>query len=128
MSVYLTKHHAMVDYHVRRFTMRTDGFASVNAPFAGGTLLTKPLVFSGKRLVLNYSTSSVGSLKVEITDESGKALPGFSLEDSDEIIGDEIARTVSWKTQTDLSALAGRPVRLRFVMKDADLYSLQFQP
>ena len=66
-------------------------------------------------------------MKVEITDETGKSLPGFSAEDCDEIIGDELSRTVSWKNATDLSALAGRDVRLRFVMKDADLYSLQFQ-
>ena len=128
ISVYLQTGYTSNDYHIRRYTLRTDGFASVNAPFAGGTMLTKPLVFSGKRLVLNYSTSSVGSVKVELTDEGGKPLPGFSVDDCDEIIGDEISRTVSWKTTTDLSAIAGRPVRVRFTMKDADLYSLQFQP
>ena len=128
MSLYLTTHHTMRDYHMRRYSLRLDGFVSVNAPFAGGTLLTKPLVFSGKRLVINYSTSSVGSLKIELLDEVGQPLPGFSLAESDEVIGDEIARTVSWKTQTDLSSLAGRPVRVRFVMKDSDLYSMQFQP
>ncbi len=126
ISVYLQTGYTSNDYHIRRYTLRTDGFASVNAPFAGGTMLTKPLVFAGKRLVLNYSTSSVGSVKVELTDEGGKPLPGFSLTDCDEIIGDEISRTVSWKTATDLSAIAGRPVRLRFSLKDADLYSIQF--
>ena len=127
ISIYLQTGYTSNNYHIRRYTLRTDGFASVNAPFAGGAMLTKPLTFSGKRLVLNYGTSSVGSVKVEITDEMGKSLPGFSAEDCDEIIGDELSRTVSWKTATDLSALAGRDVRLRFVMKDADLYSLQFQ-
>jgi hypothetical protein len=128
MSLYITTHHTMRDYHMRRYSLRLDGFASVNAPFTGGTLMTKPLIFSGRHLVLNYSTSSIGDLRVEILDEAGKPLPGFSVDDCDEIIGDEISRVVAWKSSTDLAALAARPVRLRFVMKDADLYSLQFQP
>ena len=44
------------------------------------------------------------------------------------MIGDEVNRTVSWKTKTDLATLTGRAVYLRFAMIDADLYSLQFQP
>ena len=91
-------------------------------------MTTKPIKFSGSRLVINYSTSSVGSIRVEVLDESGRPLPGFSLEDCDEMIGDEVNRTVSWKTKTDLATLTGRAVYLRFAMIDADLYSLQFQP
>jgi len=128
ISIYLQTGYTSNNYHIRRHTLRTDGFASVNAPFAGGAMLTKPVIFSGKRLVVNYATSSVGSVKVELADETGKALPGFSAEECDELVGDEISRTVSWKSATDLAAVAGRTVRLRFVMKDADLYSLQFQP
>ena len=33
---------------------------------------------------------------------------------------------VTWKSGADVSALSGRPVRLRFELKDADLYSLRF--
>jgi len=127
MSLYLTTHHTMRDYHMRRYTLRIDGFASVNAPYSGGVMITKPLVFSGGRLVINYSTSSVGRVKVEITDAGGSPLPDFSLEDCDEIVGDEIRRAVTWKSGPDLATLAGRPVRLKFEMKDADLYSIQFQ-
>ena len=42
------------------------------------------------------------------------------------IFGDTIERTVTWKNGGDVSALAGKPVRLRFVLKDADLYAFQF--
>jgi hypothetical protein len=128
ISIYVQTGYTTNDYHIRRYTLRTDGFASVNAPFAGGSLQTKPLIFSGQRLVINYSTSSVGQLRVGITDEAGQPFPGFSLEECDEIVGDEIKRTVSWKTRSDIASLAGRTVRLSFAMKDADLYSLQFQP
>lgn len=110
----------------RRYTLRLDGFASVNAPFAGGELITKALVFSGRELEINYSTSAGGEVRVEIQDESGSPLPGFALTDSVPVFGDEIARVVKWKQGADVGALAGRPVRLRFTMADADLFSLKF--
>jgi hypothetical protein len=111
---------------VRRFASRVDGFASVNAPFAGGSLVTRPIVFEGKTLVINFSTAAQGLVRVEIADEKGKPLEGFSLDDCDEIYGDDLARAVKWGGGGDVSRLAGRPVRLRFEMKDADLYSLRF--
>jgi hypothetical protein len=128
LSLYLTTHHTTYDYHLRRYSLRLDGFASVNAPFSGGELVTKVLTFTGGQLVINYATSSIGSVRVEVQDEAGRPLPGYALADADEIVGDEIARTVTWRGAADVSALAGRPVRLRFVMKDADLYSLRFSP
>ncbi|MBC7367991.1 MAG: hypothetical protein H7343_14460 [Undibacterium sp.] len=128
MSLYLVTHYTQPDCRLQRYTLRTDGFASVRAPFAGGTLLTKPFTFAGARLVLNYATSAAGTLRVELLDETSQPLPAFTAADCDELIGDEIARTVTWHGHADLSALAGRPVRLRFVLRDADLYSLRFQP
>lgn len=113
---------------LRRGTVRTDGFVSVNAPHAGGELTTKPLSFQGKKLIVNFATSAVGSLRVEILDAHGKPLPGFARADSPEIYGDEIERTATWKAGADLSPLTGQSVRLRFVMKDADLYSFRFEP
>ena len=88
--------------------------------------MTKPLVFGGDRLVINYSTSAAGSLRVEIQDANGDPIPDFHLQDSPEIFGDAIGQTVRWEQGSDVSALAGRPIRLRFVMKDADLYSIRF--
>ncbi len=128
MSLYKQAHYAQRDAHIIRYTLRTDGFASVNAPYRGGELLTKPLKFGGRELVVNFATSAAGSLKVELQDANGKALPGFALAEASEQIGDDIARVVRWKTGADVSRLAGEVVRLRVVMKDADLYSLRFEP
>ena len=110
---------------LRRYTYRIDGFVSVQAPLAGGEMVTKPLVIDGDRLIINFSTSAAGSIRVEIQDKEGVPIEGYRLEDSMEIYGDEIERVVSWKGGTHISRLAGKPVRLRFVMKDADLYSMQ---
>lgn len=110
-----------------RGTVRLDGFASVNAPHAGGECVTKLLTFSGKELVLNVSTSAPGSIRVELQDAEGRPLPGYALDDCPPIWGDEIERKVAWKHGTDVSSLAGQPIRLRFVMMDADLYAFRFR-
>ena len=127
ISMYVTREAGTDSWHIRRYALRVDGFASVNAPYDGGEMLTRLLTFSGSELVLNYSTSAAGSVRVEIQGPSGDAIPGYALEDAQEIVGDEIERLVAWKAGTDVSALAGKPVRLRFVLKDADLYSLRFR-
>lgn len=127
MSLYKQAHYAQPTCHLLRYALRTDGFASINAPYRGGEFMTRPLTFSGGKLVLNFSTGAAGGLRVEIQDAEGKPLPGFALADASELIGDSIERVASWNTSTDVSKLAGRPVKLRFVMKDADLYSLQFR-
>ncbi len=110
----------------RRYTIRTDGFVSVNAPFSGGEVVTKPLTFTGSRLTLNMSTSAAGSIRVEIQDAGGSPLEGFSFADCHDVIGDELERAVSWRGGSDVSHLAGKPVRLRFVLSDADLYAMRF--
>ncbi|MFI4850974.1 MAG: hypothetical protein ACIAZJ_17820 [Gimesia chilikensis] len=126
MSVYVNQDYAQPTAHLRRYSLRLDGFASVRADYAGGELVTKPLTFDGSELSINFSTSAAGGIKVEIQDENGKPIPGFTLADAREQIGNEINRIVTWKGGSDVSALSGKPVRLKFVMKDADLYSLQF--
>lgn len=111
---------------LRRYTLRVDGFVSIHAPMSGGELLTRPFTFSGSRLSLNFSTSAAGQIRAELQSAEGQPLEGFRLEDSTEIYGDSLDRTVTWKTTSDLRSLAGKPVRLRLELKDADLYSLCF--
>jgi hypothetical protein len=112
----------------RRHTLRIDGFVSVQAPLGGGELVTKPLTFAGRELVLNYSTSAAGSIRVEIQDAGGKPVPGYALADCDELYGDSLEQAVLWKGGSDVGLLAGQPVRLRFLLKDGDLFSMRFRP
>jgi hypothetical protein len=111
---------------LRRYTIRLDGFVSLNAPFAGGALTTKRLTFSGSRLSLNYATSAAGNLKIEIQNDDGSQIPGFTLDDAAELFGDSTEQIANWKHGSDVSQLAGKPIRLRFELKDGDLYSFQF--
>jgi len=126
LSMYAMEHSRLPSSHFRRLTLRPDGFISVQAPYAGGELITTPIKFSGQQLRLNYSTSAVGSVRVEIQDTAGKAFPGFQLENCKEHFGDNIDGSISWKSKVSLQSLAGKTIRLRFVMSDADLYAFRF--
>jgi hypothetical protein len=112
---------------LRRYTLRLDGFVSAHASAKGGELLTKPIEFSGGALSLNFATSAAGSVKVELQDAQGQPLPGFHLFDCNELFGDTLDRKVSWKGKVDVSSAAGKSVRLKFALRDADLYSFQFR-
>ena len=112
---------------LRRYSLRLDGFVSVQAPMSGGELITRPLRFEGRRLSLNFATSAAGTVRVEIEDPEGKPIPGFALNDCAPIFGDTVERPVSWTHGNDVSPLANRPVRLRFTLQDADLYAFQFK-
>jgi len=113
---------------LRRGSLRLDGFASLQAGYSGGEALTHPLSFEGRQLVVNYATSAAGSVRIEVQDAEGQPLPGYTLDDCPEMYGDQIAQPVCWDSSSDLGALAGQPVRLRLVLKDADVYSLKFRP
>jgi putative membrane-bound dehydrogenase-like protein len=128
MQLFVARNYMQPTWHVERLLLRTDGFASVSAPWAGGEMLTKPLTFAGDALEINYRTGAAGSVRVEITDADGTPLAGFAAADCEEIIGDEIERVVAWKTGSDVTSLAGTPVRLRFILADADVFSFRFRP
>jgi hypothetical protein len=111
---------------LRRYTLRLDGFVSAAAPFAGGELVTRPFTFTGRRLSLNFATSAAGGVGVELQDAEGRPLEGFEATRETELYGDSVDRTVTWNGQSDVGSLQGRPIRIRFTLRDADLYSLQF--
>ena len=111
----------------QRYTLRLDGFGSIHADKKRGEMVTKPLRFKGKELEMNFATSAGGKMRVEIQDADGKPLPGFALDDCEQMVGDQIERVVTWKNASGVGRLAGKAVRLRVVMQDADLYSIRFR-
>ena len=102
-----------------RDSLPADGAADTELPLGG-------IEWGDVQLLVNYSTSAAGSLRCEIQDADGQPIPGFSMTEADLIIGDDIERPVSWNGKTDLKLLVGKPVRLRFEIKDADLYAIRF--
>ena len=115
------------DSRLRRFTYRVDGFVSVQGGTEGGELITKRLKFQGEQLVINFATKKGGSVNVELQDENGKPIPGFELSNCLPLAGDSIEQTVSWKSSDSVASLAGKTIRIRFVLRNADVYSIRFR-
>ena len=107
-----------------RYEIRKDGFACYMAEGEEKVLITKPLTFEGKDLHLNFSTSAYGYIFVDVLDENGEEISGQT---SFEIYGDTIDRKISFVGGSDFSKYAGKPIRLRFRMLDAKLFSLKFE-
>jgi len=105
---------------------RLDGFVSLDATWAGGEFLTRPITFTGKRLVLNLDASAMGACQVGLQDTAGKDLAGFAAADCEVLRGNSLAAPVTWKGNGDLSALAGTSVCLRFVLRATKLFAFQF--
>jgi hypothetical protein len=130
MSFYVNRNYGQPTSYLRRYELRLDGLASIHAGYGGGEVITKPLqLATGKSaLELNFATSAAGGVRVEIQDAAGKPLPGYTLGDAVELIGDEIARDFRWKNGTNFAAAQGQAVRLRFVLKDADVFAFRIRP
>jgi len=105
---------------------RLDGFVSADADYKGGWLQTPLLKFQGARLRLNIDTGAMGTAYVELRDAEDKPIPGFTLADCEEIGGNFLDQAVYWKGSPDVSALAGRPIRIYIKLKRAKLYAFQF--
>jgi hypothetical protein len=120
-SMYISEHYRWPSNRLRRLTVRKHGFASMRAGATEGEFVTRPITFAGDRMTINFATSSAGGVRVELQDEAGKTLA-----ESAPMYGDELDRRVAWKGD-GVSAHAGKAVRLRFVMTDADVYAFRFR-
>ena len=120
--------------------LRLDGFVSMDAYEGGGVLTTKTMVFRGRRLEVNVRapaapfgeqlrpTSPYGAFDVSILDDAGSPIEGYSSDRCDTFTGDERRHVVTWGGNERVDALAGRPIRLRFHLRNAALYAFQFIP
>ena len=110
--------------------LRRDGFVSRHAGKEEGTLTTEPLTFDGKYLFVNVAVASKkSSLRIELLDKDGNIIPGFAKKDCDTLKGiDSTKQPVSWKGQTDLSALSNQTIRIKFYLTNGDLYAFWVSP
>lgn len=103
-------------------TLRRDGFVSM-ATEDNGYLLTQALRFSGKYLFVNANIKQQGSLQVEIIDENGRVIDGFSKEESKIIKTNGTKIAVTWKGNSNLAKLSQRNLRFKFHINSGELYS-----
>ena len=124
-SMYVSENYGWHTNRMRRITVRPHGFASIRAGYHGGEMTTKPLVFGGTNLHLNYATSAAGSIAVEVQDAEGHPIEGYTLDDSEVLYGDTLDGRIRWRNESDIAGLAGTTVRFRFVLNDADLFAFR---
>ena len=129
-------HHGFVDpaapsglrSGIARAVLRLDGFVSLDAGCRGGEVVTPPLTFAGSRLELNLETGGGGGVRVELQDPHGQPLAGYTAADAIPAWGNSVRLPVAWAQGADTGELAGRPVKLRFLMQDCRLYAFRFVP
>lgn len=121
IAMFLPRNNQVKPVTVSRWGIRRDGFFSLKSTYKPCFLKTKPLIFAGSQLHLNFSTSAAGSMVLTLITEDGTRY------DSCEIFGDSTDRIIAFPGLSDLSCLAGKPVVLEATMRDSHLYSIQFQ-
>jgi hypothetical protein len=107
--------------------LRRDGFASMDAGRNAGTLITRPVRFSGKHLFVNVNNPT-GRLRVAISDENGNPIAPFSFDNCTTLATDSTRHAVQWKGADDLSQLAGKSVRFSFEFSGGELYAFWISP
>lgn len=115
------------EVRLRRFSIRLDGFVSLNATTKPCETVINTFTFTGRLLSINFSTSAAGWMRFELQDADSAPIMGYTLTDCDEIFGDVVDRPVLWNGSADISELAGKPIRMRIVMSDSDLFSFKFE-
>lgn len=121
---WLNYHPEPINSGVGLATLRLDGFVSVNAGDEQGTLTTKRLVFLGDSLEVNANAAE-GSLTVEALDAEGMVIEGFGVADCTPITTDSVRHVLQWRDNPDCHLLQGRPIRLRFHLKNAKLFAFE---
>lgn len=103
-----------------RYSIRCDGFRSAHSDESEKTLVTKPFIFSGSDLFVNFETSALGYMYFTLVDKDGNRY------ESEETFGNNIDRKVYFDAGV-IKRLSGKPVTLEVRMCDSDLYSIMFR-
>lgn len=122
MSLYVGKGYRSRPVSFERYTLRLDGFFSWRADYEEGEAITKPITIESDHISVNFSTSALGYLKIELLNENCNVIEGYN---SGRLFGDSVSRPIEF--ENPLGALTGQKVRLKITMKDADFYSFNFE-
>ncbi|MDF2726164.1 MAG: hypothetical protein K0Q59_5842, partial [Paenibacillus sp.] len=104
---------------LRRYTIRIDGFVCYKAAYKPNVIVTRPFTFEGSRLSINFATSARGYVNIKLVSEDRTL-------HSVELFGDQLDKTVPF-ADGEIAALSGKPVTMEITMRDAELFSFQFQ-
>jgi len=101
--------------------LRLDGFASLDASFDGGSVVTRAFVLPAGELFVN-AAAEYGEVVVEVLGEAGQPVGGYK---SIPLEQDAVSVPVSWPEGRKLASLKRRTVSLRFSLRNARLYAFR---
>jgi len=94
---------------------------ALEAPVEGSFAL-HPLRFQGRTVRLNFQARAAGYVQVE-----AGGIAGRSFADCDALDGDHLDQAVTWRGEADLGHAPNGPVTLRFRLRAAQLFSIEFK-
>lgn len=121
LSTYMNcRHWTGIPSEVWRYSIRTDGFVSRHGSYRGQKVVTKPFLYRGSRMTINFRTSAAGKAVITLRSEDGRELHTCDL------FGDRVDRPVEFENGSP-EELQGTPVVLEIELHDADIYSFRFE-
>jgi hypothetical protein len=126
MSLYANQDYGQPSAHLHRYSFRMDGLSCLSAGDREGEWITKPFLWGGGQVFLNFSTSAAGYIKIEMQSQDGKPIEGYSLSEAQELIGNEIEKPYQWMHRKTVTMEGLQTIRLRVLMMDAELYAIRF--
>ncbi len=118
LSFYLTPGYSGKCEKLARYTVRLDGFFSWSGDVNGASLITKPLMVDSDDMSINFETSAVGGIRIQICDKDGNEIEGY---DSGILYGNSLDRKVVF--EKPLKDLKGKEIKIKFHFKSCNLYS-----
>jgi len=129
-------------YGIGRAQVLRGRFVAQMGAHAGGFLLTREMIVGGPELIVNATTANAYNsdpatatappefaaevLAFTQGERVPRTVPGYGLADCNTEAVDMIDHKVTWQGKPDLAELVGKPVFIRFYLKNAGLYSLRF--
>jgi hypothetical protein len=103
-------------------TLRPDRFAGFQPTDKGtvGVVTTKPVTCGGEPLCISADAKS-GAVRISLLDGKGRPVG-----QAKRVTADVTDGVISWQNGLKLAGYAGKPVRLRFELQNATLYSFRF--
>ena len=126
-----------VDPSIGLCRVKKDRFIGHEAGEETGYLLTRQFILDGNRLTINCDAvappyrNELTGIRVAVVQapdvsqplpQNEQGVPGYTLEDCDPILTDNTEHVVTWNGNPDLGPLVGKPVYLRFRMRQAKVY------
>ncbi len=109
-------------------TMRRDGFASLYATSAEGSITTRRVSFDGRHLFVNAEIASGGKVCAEVLNENNQVIAPFTKANCQPFTGNATKRQLTWTGASDLSALIGQTVRFKFYVTNGKLFAFWVSP